>query len=263
MKKIFCILGLIVLCACERPEYDLQLACEDGAQGQLLIDAQIYESHADLTVKRLSKELRATAMGQNEYAGNIWLGNQVPQIDDVISISLPVNATGDYAIPNKVELDIGRDNLNGGVTFTLLHILDKNMVLDGVEIPAGEYMHGSICQVVASPVNVVPDGVSAEQLKEIKNCMNYISNQLLWDNTPDESRVRVYDEKTGREMYITEKQIDVIFDGIPPVDLMLENLSYNSENIIHACDVAQRLREYISAHIDTEYIRDDNRTITY
>lgn len=257
MKKIFCILGLIVLCACERPEYDLQLACEDGAKGQLLVDAQIYESHADLTVKRLSKELRATAMGQNEYADNIWLGNQVSQIDDVISISLPVNANGDYEIPNKVALDIGRDNLTGGVTFTLWHMLDKNIILGGTEIPAGESLHGSICQVVISPVNVVPDGISAEQLKEIKNCMNYISNQLLWDSTIDESRIRVYDEKTGREMYITEKQIDEIFNGIAPVDLMLENLSNDSENIVHACNVAQRLREYIQAHIDTEYIRGD------
>ena len=257
MKKIFCVLGLIVLCACERPEYDLQLACGDGAQGQLLIDAQIYESHADLTVKRLSKELRATAMGQNEYAGNIWLGNQVPQIDDVISISLPVNANGDYEIPNKVELDIGRDNLTGSLMFTLLHILDKNMILDGVEIPAGEFLSGSICQVVVLPVDVVPDGISAEQLKEIKNCMNYIENQILWDSTPDGSRIRVYDEKTGREMYIYQDQMNEIFGGIDPTHLLLRNLHIFPQDAVHACDVVQRLREYISAHIDTEYIRDD------
>ena len=260
MKKIFCLLGLIALCACERPQYDLQLACGDGAKGQLLINAQIYESHADLTVKRLSKELRGNALNHADtwLADHLWLYNKVPQIDDSIKLELPVNENNDYEIPNKVELDITRNNLTGGVEFILWHAADNNLRMgDGTAIPDGKYMVGAECKVVISPINVIPENIPDAKVKEIKNCMNYIGNQISWASTLDERRIRVYDEKTGREMYIYQDQINEIFGGIDPTHLLLQNLYMFPQDAVHACDVAQRLREYISAHIDTEYIRDD------
>lgn len=260
MKRIFCLLGLVALCACDRPQYDVQLVCSDGAKGQLLVDAQIYEAHADLTVKRLDKELRWKALNYDDtwLADHLWLYNQVPQIDDSIKLELPVNENNEYEIPNKVKLDVRNNNLTGGVEFTLWHAADNNLRMnDGTALPDGKYMIGAECDVVIFPINVIPENIPDAKVKEIKNCMNYIDSQLYWTSTADEQRLQVYDEKTGREMFIGEEQIKEIFGDIKPNHFYLENIRYYGEDAMHACDVAQRLREYIQVHIDTEYIRDE------
>lgn len=245
MKKIFCILGLIVLCACERPEYDLQLVCYDRTYGVFSVDAEIYESHADLNIKRLYKELRYNSSHPIDDSRVYWLIDQLPQIDDVISVSLPATTSGGYELPNKLGLTTRRDTLTGGMTFTLWTGFDES----------GQIESGSQCQAVIAPIDMSPENIPTEQLKEIKNCMNYIGNQISWASTLDERRIRVYDEKTGREMYIYQDQMNEIFGGIDPTHLLLQNLYMFPQDAVHACDVAQRLREYISAHIDTEYIK--------
>ena len=88
--------------------------------------------------------------------------------------------------------------------------------------------------------------------------MNYIENQwsFVVDTPMGEGR-HVFDEKTGRTMYIYEPQIKEIFGDIEPSNLFLSGLISHNNDIVHACEVAQRLHEYIQTHIDTEYIRDE------
>lgn len=249
MKRVFCLLGLVALCACDRPQYDVQLLCTDGTLSNLLVDAKVYESHADLVVKRLDKELRYnTLMSIGNPGDQTWLADQLPQIDDTVSVSLPVTDMGVYELPNKVRFETVRDNLTGGVNFILWHTLDET----------GVFKQGYQCDVVVSPIDIAPENMSDAQLKEIKNCMNYIENQwsFVVDTPMGEGR-HVFDEKTGRTMYIYEPQIKEIFGDIEPSNLFLSGLISHNKDIVHACDVAQRLHEYIQTHIDSEYIRDE------
>lgn len=261
MNRVFFLMGLLGLCACDRPRYDLQLVCEDGARGNLLVDAKIYESHADLVIKRLDKELRDKAQRKNSMwlADHVWLYNQIPNIDDKIELVLPVNKHGNYEVPGKIKLDLSHDNLTGGLNFTLWHAADNNLTMrSGDRIADGEYMVGTDCKPVLYAKNVNKNNLSAED----KNCLNYVGSQTQFDSTPTETRLRVYDEKTGREMYIIgASEINEIFGGVEPHHFYLENMNYHTEDVKHACEVATRLRAYIAEHIDEEYIQESEYVI--
>lgn len=261
MKRICCLMGLLGLCACDRPQYDLQMVCEDGARGNLLVDAKIYESHADLVIKRLDKELRDKAQRKNSMwlADHVWLYNQIPNIDDKIELVLPVNEYGNYEVPGKIRLDLNHDNLTGGLNFTLWHAADNNLTMrSGDRIADGEYMVGTDCKPVLYAKNVNKNNLSAED----KNCLNYVGSQAQFDSTPTETRLRVYDETTGREMYIIGASvINEIFGGVELHHFYLENMNYYTEDAKHACEVATRLRAYIAEHIDEEYIQEPEYVI--
>ena len=262
MRKISIILlPVLALAACDRPQYDLQMVCEDGAHGNLLVDAKIYKSHADLVVKRIDKELRDKAHKKNNMwlADHVWLYNQIPNIDDKIELSLPVTEYGDYEIPGKIKLDLSHGSLTGGLNFTLWHAADNNLTMsNGDKIADGEYMVGTDCAPVLYPKKVNKNNLSAED----KNCLNYVGSQVQFDSTPTEIRLRVYDEKTGREMYIGEATINEIFGGVKPNHFYLGNMNYYPEDAKLACDVAARLREYIAAHIDAEHIPEPKAVVS-
>lgn len=254
MKRIFCFMCLLVLTACDRPQYDMQMVCQDGAKGHLLVDAKVYETHVDLVVKRLTKELRAKAQGQKSVwlADHTWLYNQIPQIDDVIEITLPLNEADEYEVPGKMKFVLGHSLLTGGLTFTLWHATDNNLTMsDGEKIPDGQYLVGSRCEPVLYPVDMTLKNIPDEQHKEIKNCLAYLSEQMFGDT---EKEMLVFDENTGREMYIYADTIKTIFNGMDPKHFFSENANHYPEDAQHACDIANRLREYIATHIDAEYI---------
>lgn len=260
MKKALLLLPVLALAACDRPQYDLQMVCEDGAHGDLLVDAKIYKSHADLAVKLLYKDLRAKARGEVWLADHVWLYNQIPQIDDTIDLSLPATEHGDYEIPDKIKLEMYHGGLAGGLKFELWHAVDNNLTMsDGYKILAGQYRVGTTCEPVLYPVDV-PEKIPMAQRKEIKNCLAYVGSQVLFDNTATETRLRVYDEKTGREMYIGSAAINEIFGGIEPHHFYLGNK--NPEDTMQACDVAARLRAYIAAHIDAEHIPEPKNVVS-
>jgi len=261
MKKLVLLVSMFALAACDRPQYDVQLVCEDGAKGQLLVDAQFYKSHADLTIKRLTKELRAKAQHRDNMwlADHTWLYNQIPQIDDITEITLNATEYGDYEMPGKIKMELNRDRFTGGLKFTLWHAADNNLMMrDGKKIPDGEYMVGVSCEPVFDSTEPEPQNISAE----IKNCMAYVSSQLIFDNTQTEKRILVYDENTGREMYIGEEAINKIFNGIEPYHFYFVNAEYYPDDALSACDVAARLREYIGTHIDSEYIPEPTNLVS-
>lgn len=261
MKRVLFLMGMLALAACDRPQYDLQMVCEDGADGDLLVDAKIYKSHADLIVKRLDKELRDKAQKKNNMwlADHVWLYNQIPNIDDKIELSLPVTEYGDYEIPGKIKLDLSHGSLTGGLNFTLWHAADNNLTMRDCSIVSdGEYMVGNHCEPVLYPKNVNKNNLSAED----KNCLNYVGSQISMDDTPTEKRLRVYDEKTGREMYLGEAAINEIFRGIEPNHFYLGNMNHYPDDAKQACAVAARLREYIAAHIDAEYIPEPENVVS-
>lgn len=159
MKKIALLLPVLALSACDRPQYDLQMVCEDGAHGDLLVDAKIYKSHADLAITRLSKELREKARGTMRLADHSWVYNQIPEIDDMIEISVPANDKheGDYELAGKIEFSLGRDDLTGGRTFTLWHMSDNNLTMkDGEVLPNGMPIIGLECKPVVDAVKDNP-----------------------------------------------------------------------------------------------------------
>lgn len=252
MKKLALLLPVLALVACDRPKYDLQMVCEDGARGELLVDAKIYKSHANLVVKRINKELRDKARTNGMWlADHVWLYNQIPNIDDTIELVLHVNEHGDYEMPGKIKLNLSHDSLTGGLNFTLWHAADNNLTMsDGEKISDGKYMVGTHCNPVLYPNDVGKNNLSAED----KNCLNYVSSQVLFDNTPTERRLRVYDENTGREMYVGTASIKEIFGDIEPHHFYFSNMNNYPEDAKRACDVAARLRSYIAEHIDAEHI---------
>lgn len=255
MKRIFLLMGMLALCACDRPQYDIQLVCDDGAKGQLLVDAKIYKSHADLAITRLSKELREKAQGKLWLADHSWLYNQIPEIDDMIEVSVPANDKheGYYELAGKIEFNLGRDDLTGGRTFTLWHMSDNNLTADNGDVLSnGTPVIGVGCEPV---VDAVKDNPPAGFTSEIKNCLNYINSQLLPGYTESEISYEVYDEKTGRTMYIDKEKFNEAFGETEPHRFYLLNAYYNyPEDALRACDVAARLRSYIAEHIDAEYI---------
>ena len=263
MKKIFCLAAVLGLAACERPKYDFQMVCEDAAKGDLLVDAKIYKSHADLVVKRLDKELREKALnhgrGSMWLADHVWLYNQIPNIDDKIELSLPVTDHGDYEVPGKVKLAMSRGTFTGGLKFMLWHAADNNLTMNnGEKIPDGEYMRGTSCEPVLYPEAVEESGLSAEQ----KNCLNYVSSQIFMDNIATEKRLLVYDEKTGRTMYIGAAAINEIFGTLETYHFFFCNMNYYPDDAKRACDVAARLRKYIAEHIDAEYIPEPKNVVS-
>jgi len=259
MKNLVLLSLVFVLSACDRPQYDMQMVCSDGAKGQLLVDAKIYKSHADLVIKRLSKELRDKALksgrGDMWLADHSWLYNQIPEIDDMIEVSVPADNRheGYYELAGKIEFELGRDDLTGGRTFTLWHMSDNNLTMDDGEVlPNGMPMKGVTCEPVVDAVeDKLPEGFTSE----IKNCLNYIDSQLFRDGTKSEISYQVYDEKSGRTMYIDKEKFQEAFGEIEPHRFHLLN-AYNNypEDAMRACDVAARLRAYIAAHIDAEHI---------
>ena len=137
MKKALLLLSIFALAACDnnKPKYDVLLSCEDGAEGRYLVQAKVYETKADLVITRLDKELRK----KEWLAGHLWLYNKLPLIDDKIKMSLPAKESFSvYEERDHVRLEMGHDNLSGGVDFSLWHASDKNLILnDGEEIPDG------------------------------------------------------------------------------------------------------------------------------
>lgn len=261
MKRIFCLVAVLGLCACERPKYDVQLACTDGDDGALLVNAKVYENHADLVIKRLSKDLRSKAIHANSERAvdKAWLYNQIPQIDDTIEISVPVaSLPGDYWLPGKIGFDLDNDHLTGGLQFTLFHVAPS-----GTYAPGGPMImkityddngdrektttFGTKCEPVIYPIEVPTKNLTAEQ----KNCLNYVSSQAMFTDT---KTLSVYDEKTGREMHIDKSAWSHIFGHTNPEKFYVSNAALNPDDIIRACDVAARLREYIATHIDAEAI---------
>lgn len=257
MKKVVLLLFVLALGACDRPQYDMQMVC--GSTDRLLIDAKIYKSHADLAAKRLTKDWRARARGEQLSTDHIWLYNQVPNIDDVLDITLPAGDHDEYEVPGKIKLELGHYDMTGGLYFMLWHAADNNLTRDdGEKIPDGQYTGGIVCHPVLYPRNV-PEKIPVAQRKEIKNCLSYLDSQVHdVENTVTEkgieTRIRVYDENTGREMYIGNAAINEIFNGIEPYHFYFENMNVFPDDVMQACDVAARLRAYIAAHIDAEYI---------
>ena len=254
MKKIALVLSVLALMACERPQYDVLLVCEDGARGQLLVDAKIYKDRADLNIKRLSQELlREKAQGSSaaRVINHLWLYNQIPEIDDTITLSLPVNESGNYEIDGKISLQVGIDNLTGGKLHTLWHYTDNDLTdLNGNKIPNGIRHGGAMCVPV---IDSVPTSVNISS--DVKKCLSYITSQVLYDSEPTVDaprRLRVYDENSGREMYIVESEWNEIFGGVKPSHFYEFNKYPN--DAMQACDVAARLRAYIAAHIDAQSI---------
>lgn len=251
MKKAIVLLPVIMLAACDRPQYNQQLVYENLSNDTFMVDAKIYKSHADLVVKRLNKNLRDRARGKAKWADHTWLDVNIPNVDDKIEISMPVNESGEYEVPGKIMLSLGRDGWTGGLTFTLWEAaVDAASMPDGVLFQDGKYVVGIGCNPIVYPQDVNQNNLSAEQ----KNCLNYIRSQLLSDYTKTEKRLRVYDEKTGREMYIGEAQWPEIFGGSHPFDFYLGGVNAYPDDAKRACDVAARMRAYIAAHIDAEYI---------
>lgn len=267
MKNLTLLLSFLVLAACDRPQYDMQMVCEDGAKGQLLVDAKIYKSHADLVIKRLSKELRDKALksgrGDMWLADHLWLYNQIPEIDDVIEVSVPANDKRDgyYELAGKIEFNLGRDNLTGGRTFTLGHMSDNNLTMnDGEVLPNGMPIQGVTCKPV---VDAVKDKLPEDFTSEIKNCLNYIDSQLFRGYTESEISYEVYDEYSGRTMYIDKEKFNEAFGETEPHRFYLLNAYHNyPEDAKRACDVAARLRAYIAAHIDAEYIPEPENVVS-
>lgn len=261
MKRLFFFICLLGLAACDRPQYDLQMVCEDGAKGQLMVDAKVYDTRADLVIKRLTKELRAKAKGQSNMwlADHTWLYNQIPQIDDEIEVSLPINEEGIYEIPGKIKLVLNHSALTGGLRFTLWPATDNNLKMaDGETVPDGEYLVGTTCEPVLYPVDVSIKDIPVEQRKEVKNCLEYLEEQLLFNG---EKGVLVFDEKTGREMNISNSVIKEMFNGIELNHFYLLNARYYPDDVKHACEIANRLREYIATHIDSEYIKESENSV--
>lgn len=267
MKRVFFMVGMLALAACDRPQYDLQMVCEDGAKGDLLVDAKIYKSHADLVIKRISKELRKKALshgrGDMWLAEHLWLYNQVPNIDDEIELSLPVKDKHDgyYELAGKIDFNLGRDSLTGGRTFTLWHMSDNNLTMnDGEVLSDGIPMKGVTCELVVDAVkDKQPEGFTSE----IKNCLNYIDSQLFRGYTESEISYEVYDEDSGRTMYIDKENFNEAFGETEPHRFYLLNAYHSySEDAKRACDVAARLRRYIAAHIDAEHIPEPKNVVT-
>lgn len=265
MKRLFFFVCLLGLAACDRPQYDVQLVCEDGAKGQFMVDAKVYDNHADLSIKRLTKELRVKPQGQGNMwlADHTWLYNQVPQIDDIIDVSLPVNESGEYEFPGKIKFDLDHNGLTGGMTFTLWYAADNNLTMaNGEPVPDGEFVVGANCEPVLYPVDVSLDvslkGMSAEQIKEVKNCMWYLQEQMLFDG----GRIIAFDENTGREMYISRDILNTIFNGVEPNHYYLYNARLYPDDAKNACEVANRLRDYIATHIDSEYIAEPENVVS-
>lgn len=80
--------------------------------------------------------------------------------------------------------------------------------------------------------------------------MNYINSQLLPGYTESEISYEVYDEYSGRTMYIDKENFNEAFGETEPHRFYLLNAYHNyPEDALRACDVAARLRAYIAAHI--------------
>lgn len=253
MKRMMFLLPVLALAACDKPKYDMTLACEDGAKGQYLVEAKIYETRADLVITRLDKELRNK---RNEWlADHLWLYNKLPLIDDKIEISLPAEmAFSDYTDPGHVKLSMSHSNLTGGLGFSLWHAADNNLTMnDGEKIPDGEWMVGTPCKLVVDRKLTDYGDMTPEEIKKMKNCAAYNEIQLSMDTVaPGTAAYVVYDEDSGREMFISKEQMKEITKGVEFNHFVLQNIRYYLDDAKHACEIADRLKAYIKEHIDTE-----------
>ncbi|MCQ2599490.1 MAG: hypothetical protein MJ187_03910, partial [Alphaproteobacteria bacterium] len=255
MKKSLLLLPVLALAACDnnKPKYDMTLACEDGAKGTYLVEAKIYETKADLVITRLDKELRHKS---NEWlADHLWLYNKLPLIDDKIEISLSAeSAFSEYTDPGHVKLSMSHGNLTGGLGFSLWHAADNNLTVnDGEKIPDGEWMVGTSCHLVVDRKLTDYGDMTPEEIKKMKNCAAYNEIQLSMDTVaPSTAAYVVYDENTGREMFISKEQMKVITNGVDFNHFVLANIRYYLEDAKHACEIADKLKAYIKEHIDEE-----------
>lgn len=253
MKSILLLLMGLTLIGCDNRQYDVLLSCEDGASGKYLIDAKIDKNKADLDITRLSKELRGKH--KEWLAEHLWLYNQIPEIDDTIHISLPVDKVFSvYQEENRIKLDMRHDSLDGGLRVTLWHASDDDLSMaDGEKIPDGEWMVGTPCNIVIDRFVPDYDNIEPKKLKEIKACAAYLESQALLDTiAPGKSAFVVYDENSDREMFVSKEQMNVLTNGIEFGHLMLQNLFNYPQDAVFACEVADKLRAYTKEHIDTE-----------
>ena len=254
MKPLFVLPILLGLAACDKPKYDVVLTCDDGAGAEngYLVEAKIYKTKANLAITRLDKELRE----KQWLAGHAWLYNQIPMIDDKIEVSLPVvKEFASYEDPKHIKIDIGHNSLSGGLGITLWHAAANNLTSndDDMTFQDGEWVVGTHCEPVIYRETINYGNISSD----IKNCANYIDSQSYTDTVaPGTAAYRVYDEESRREMFISKEEMNIITNGIPLWHYSLRNIKSYPDEIQHACEIANKLKAYISENISEKAIKE-------
>lgn len=255
MKRILCLVGILGLCACDRPDYDVLVSCHGNHSEYYLIHARLYKSHADLDVTRLSM---GSFFSLRENEEPLWFYNQVPEIDDTISVRVPSvkgddgdnDLVAEYRLNNDFAFQVERFTLAGGLSF---------MVYSRYNAARDRFDFGYGCEPVLYRVDRNPRGVPADEIKRVKACVGYLDAQRQGPYNQGDVEdawkyVTLYDTDSNRHMRITREEFNEIIgtDDVPSVWRLVNDWDSGA----NACEMADRLREYISAHIDAEYIPD-------
>ncbi|MBQ8255437.1 MAG: hypothetical protein IJY99_00530 [Alphaproteobacteria bacterium] len=244
MKKILLLPILLGLVACDKPNYDVDLLCEQSGS-KYLVNARTYNDKAVLKITTLDKSLREKDWLKN----HTWLESQIPQIDDILDITLKGDCNS-FEEPEHIKFDIHQDNLTQSAIFTLWFASDNNLKMsDGNEIPNGEYMVGTQCKLLiphkSKQKNIKPN-LSDSEIKKIKNCNAYIASQLSHDG----SDYHVYDEK-GRTTLIPQTEINALFGENKPHFYYVENINYYADKLSNSCEIAEKLKTLIKNKLES------------
>ncbi len=252
MKKIFLLCAMFGLLGCDKAEQNVDLQC-DLAGTSYLINANIYEDRADLEIKVWDKDLR----NKERLRNHTWLENQIPQIDDVLVVSLPKNDKGDFEESGHIKLELNSFQVPSGYTnFVLWFATDNNLVMPGGGIiNNGEYITGADCRVL-TPINSdkkqnMPN-ISVEELKKIKNCNAYIGSLSRSETVASRyAEWRVYDPDTGRETFMDDSQLKVALGENELHYYFNSNLRHYADKVLDSCDVAEKLKQIIRQELDS------------
>ena len=250
MKKIFLLCAMFGLLGCDKTEQKVDLLCR-LAGSSYLVNANIYEDRADLEIKVWDKDVR----NKERLKNHTWLENKIPQIDDVLFVSLPKNNKGDFEEPGHIKLELNSVGVPSGyANFVLWFAADNNfMISDGISVENGEYVVGERCEVLV-PFNSDKKqntlNVSDEELKKIKNCNAYIGSLLRSETVaPRYAELRVYDPDTGRETFMDDSQLEAVLGENELHYYHNANLKHYADKVLDSCVVAEKLKQIIKPEL--------------
>lgn len=234
MKKVLFVLwGAFLLLGCERPKHKLELLCKSKGNS-FIVYADVYDEKVNLNIKRLSRSVMEFRYKNTETN---WLLNELPMIDDYLSITLDKVDKGVFEQHEKLRFQITRDKLSNGMKVEVFP--SKN----------GEFSERQQCEffkMYETDSEKQVSGLSGEKIKEIKNCNAYIMSQMnMVQVAPGKYDFHVFYNQYGRETLIAKDDMFKMAGDNSLYNYTNLNLENNIEKIQDSCEVADKISQLI------------------
>lgn len=246
MKKIiFALPAAFCLVACDEPIQTLDLNCDNI----LHVVADVYTDHIDAEITRIGQD-QYEIRDPNGIFSRIALFKKIPRIGDNIKINMPHVTNDDLKHPLN-EHETGFIDYETKTIF-IYGDAERNYAYTTIQMPETDNddttisieCYANIPYVLERelPDNVV-NNLDAQTINDLENCVSYVRSQL-WYGGENASLVRddglLFDVPKDTAYNVAGLTSEILWK-----DYFVNGIITTPE--LDACDVADKLREYINS----------------